>query len=446
MYNKKMKVSVIKNVLKKGDSAQKSSLINLALKPLSMILGLIYTPLLLNYLGDSKYGLWSTILSIISWVNYCDIGIGHGLRNMLTRELTNEKYKQAKKSISTAYVILTVIAIILLLVCLLCVCKFDWYAIFNTDIDMRAPLTVSFLFICVNFVLSLSNFILYALQLSEKVAMCNCLVQILNIIGMLILRLLTTESLIWVSILFGATSTIVYIGNTIQILKRNSILTPSIREFERDKVKEISNIGVKFFIIQLACLVLYRVDNLLIINMYGADIVTPFNMVYKIFNTCYSVIAAFCVPYWSKTTQAYEQRDVAWMKKSMKVLDIFAVVFIIGFVILAFIFKPLAYLWLGRSLNYTEGLISVMCIYYCLYTIVEIKTSMINGTGKINFQLILMIFMGALKVPLSVFFAKNCEFGVVGVQLATTLLMLIAAIAFTINLRIIVKKVESKKV
>ena len=40
----------------------------------------------------------------------------------------------------------------------------DWHSIFNTDIDMRMPLGISFAFICVNFVLALSNTIFYAIQ------------------------------------------------------------------------------------------------------------------------------------------------------------------------------------------------------------------------------------------------------------------------------------------
>ena len=58
------------------------------LKPVSMILSLMYTPILLNYLGNEKYGLWATLLSVINWVNYFDVGIGNGLRNLLAKELS----------------------------------------------------------------------------------------------------------------------------------------------------------------------------------------------------------------------------------------------------------------------------------------------------------------------------------------------------------------------
>ena len=47
------------------DKTIRSSFINLLLKPVNLILTLVYTPLLLSYLGDTRYGLWAIILSII---------------------------------------------------------------------------------------------------------------------------------------------------------------------------------------------------------------------------------------------------------------------------------------------------------------------------------------------------------------------------------------------
>ena len=65
-----------------SDRTGKSAVRNLGLKTTNLLLTFVYTPLLLNYLGDEKYGLWSILLSVITWINYCDVGIGHGLRNV----------------------------------------------------------------------------------------------------------------------------------------------------------------------------------------------------------------------------------------------------------------------------------------------------------------------------------------------------------------------------
>ena len=61
-------------------------------KPVSMVLSYIYVPIVLDYLGVEKYGVWSTILTILSWVSYFDIGIGNGLRNRLTESLNKHDF------------------------------------------------------------------------------------------------------------------------------------------------------------------------------------------------------------------------------------------------------------------------------------------------------------------------------------------------------------------
>lgn len=437
---------MIKKLINKFDATQKSALINLALKPLSMVLTIIYTPLLLGYLGDEKYGLWSTILSIISWVNYCDIGIGQGLRNLLAKELSNKQYKQAQKSVSTAYVVLTGISTVLLFISLVMVGVLDWHKIFNTKVEMTYPLAISFVFICINFILALSNTLLYALQLSERIALRNCLVQLLNIIGLKILDLNTSGNLVLVSILFGASTSIIYIWNTVQIFKRHKELVPGFKGFDKTKVREISNVGIKFFVIQLACIALYTTDNILITNLFGGEAVTPFNIVYRAFNSAYAFLAALIVPYWSKTTAALAQNDIKWIKKSIIQLNIVTAIFDLGYIALAILFKPIAHIWLGRNLEYPAGIILVMCIYYCLYSIVMVNTQFINGIGNVNCQLIVMVFMGIANVPLSIFLAKNCGFGVVGIRLATTILMAVAAVIFPVNLYKIVKKIETKNI
>lgn len=77
------------------------------------------------------------------------------------------------------------------------------------------------------------------------------------------------------------------------------------------------------------------------------------------------------------------------------------------YMIAVIVFKPVVALWLGRELDYQPGLIGVMCLYYILFSIVALNTHIINGTGKINFQVILMSFLGVINTPLSVFFCKR---------------------------------------
>ena len=73
-------------------------------KALSMVISYLYVPVVLAYLGEVKYGVWTTILNVLSWITYFDIGIGHGLRNKLAENLDKEGNEiKCRKYVSSAY-------------------------------------------------------------------------------------------------------------------------------------------------------------------------------------------------------------------------------------------------------------------------------------------------------------------------------------------------------
>lgn len=230
----------IHNIIDKGDNTGKSMVINTMLRPLSMVLSFIYTPLLLKFLGDEKYGIWTTLLSVITWINYCDIGIGHGLRNLLTKELTEQRKDEAKKSISTAYIVLTIIAAIVWILLVASVYFLNWNNLLGTNLPVDITLYITFTFICINFVLALCNTVFYALQMSERVSIRNIMVQILNIIGVVLLGHFERGNLPEMAVLFGGTTCFVYILNTISIYRNNSFLRPGLWAFDKKRYLKLA--------------------------------------------------------------------------------------------------------------------------------------------------------------------------------------------------------------
>lgn len=431
----------LKNLI---SSTEKSGIINMVIKPVSFIISILYTPLLLSFLGDEKYGLWDTLLSIINWINYFDVGIGNGLRNVLSKEIAEGKKDEAHKSVSTAYTILSIIAGSVLLVLIICVCLFDWNTIFSTKIEMRPTLTITFVFICINFVLALSNILFHSLQQSENVSIRGCLVQLINLISLFILSFRFHNNLVVISILFGSSTLIVYLFNSIKIFKNNSYLRPSFRFFDKTKIKQICNVGIKFFAIQIFNLMLFTVDNLLITHYFGAEILTPFSIANKVFNTLFSIFAAFMVPYWSRSTVAFAQLDYFWIRSSIKkTFSIFSL-FFVGYLLLMLLFKPLTFLWLHRELECESGIVPVMCVFFILHSFIGWETSFINGSGKINTQLITYAVIGIANIPLSIFLGVKMNMGTVGIRLATTLLLIIAVIVFGFDLIRIVSEVKKE--
>ena len=111
--------------------AKKNILASFGIKGVSVLIGLIKVPVILLYLDVEKYGVWLTIASIVDWVHYFDLGIGHGLRNKFAEALANNDKERAKKLVSTAYFYITLIFLGISVLLIPIVYVFNWQSILN---------------------------------------------------------------------------------------------------------------------------------------------------------------------------------------------------------------------------------------------------------------------------------------------------------------------------
>lgn len=436
-----MKIQNIVSKVKNNEMSH-SVLVNAALKPVGMIISLLYTPLLLKYLGNEKYGVWVTILSIINWINYFDVGIGNGLRNRLASEIANKKEDEANESISTAYSVMFGIVLVIFVVGVLIGSLLNWSSILNTDLELNKIMIITYSFLCLNFFLSLYKNGFYAVQKSEIVALTGIVVQLLNLAGVFCFLHFSNgeNSLNNMSYLFGGTGVATSIFFSLVLWKNYRFLRPNLRRFNRNKLKEICSLGFKFFFIQIAALILFTTDSLIISRLFKPEFVTPYNTVYKAFGVVQSLFVAILAPYWSRFTVAKEQNDYDWMKRTIRNIRKICFFFSICIVVLIPFFPWISDVWLGKHLEYENGLILCMAIYYISYLYSSIYSTALNGIGDINLQLICSIVAAAMNIPLSIFFARTCGMGTTGVCLGTIISLIGGDIIYTIQMNRIIRK------
>lgn len=108
-------------------------------KAVSMVLSIVYVPVVLGCLGNELYGIWATVLNIISWVNYFDIGIGNGLRNRLSAALARrEEADEIKKLISSAYTLLAAVVCAVVVIGVAAFQLIDWDSLLNIPAGLYA--------------------------------------------------------------------------------------------------------------------------------------------------------------------------------------------------------------------------------------------------------------------------------------------------------------------
>lgn len=420
---------------RKIDSASVGLASNMAIsgicKPVSMLLGYIYVPIVLNWLGEEKYGIWATLLAIVSWISYFDIGIGNGLRNKLTKALSVGDEKQGQRLISSAYAFIAALMTAAAVIFCIAASFADWNRIFGVrDIaeDLKALVCVTVIFVAVNFVLSICKNVLYALQKASDVSLMELVTQGLNLLGIIAAKSLAPADLFLIALIYGLSMTVTNIIFSMVLYIRNKQLRPRFSEVELNEGKELTDLGLQFFIIQICALVLFTTDNLIISLLYGAADVTPYSASIKLFTAISSVYSAFLAPIWSAATKAKTEGNRSGLKKIIKTLNFLMLPFFAAAVLLTIIFRPVAFIWLGRELNFSDGLILLGGLY-CILTIwCNTYSYIANGLELMKMSMVTAVIQASVNIPLSLLFAGTFGMEAAGVLCGTVCAMSISAV------------------
>lgn len=405
------------------------------MKPISMLLTFVYTPLFLAYLGDEKYGIWAIVMNVVSWINYFDIGIGNGLRNKLTEAIVQGDESSAQKYVSTAFAGTTVISCVFCISLVVIWSAFDLSDIFKLNIsgvNANAVIAISVSFVCANFVLSLLKTSAYAIQQPGMISIFSAIGQLIQIAVILILPFFVHESIIAVAIMYGLVSLFDNIVLGIFITKKRKYLIPRKKCVDISYLKPLLSLGLGFFVLQICGLVLNTTDNLLISNLFGVSEVTPYSMVYKVFYLFVQIHGIIIMPMWSAYTEAAFNNDFCWIKKTMRRIDMITAAMSVCVVMGALIFKPFSAWWLGRDLDYDYILIVIVALYMIIQMFANNYSSFLCGVGEIKMSAIISVIGALVNIPLSIFFAKTLKMRLNGIILGSLCVMSLSLIVLPI--------------
>ena len=428
---------------KRSLKAKRQILYSLFIKGLSIASTFALVPLILKYLDQESYGIWLTLSSIIGFASFFDLGLGNGLRNLYTKAVTEGNHSLARTYVSTAYGTITIFMSTVLICFLIINPLLNWQTILNTSYISNEDLSyVAFIivaFFLLRFVFNLIGFILLADQRPAINSALSTIASILSLIIIFILSRITEGSLLSLAIVLCAAPVIVLFAANIhffyRIYKKHS---PSLKFFQRTKIKSLLGLGMKFFILQLGAIILISTDNIIVSQLFGPKEVVVYMVAMKYMGISMMIYLILLSPIWSASTEAYHIRDFVWIKNTIRRYEQIALIFIILTLFMVLTSKFFYGIWLGHeievplSLTLSWGLNSSLLFYASLYT------NFLNGIGKIRISLYISIFTITLNIPLSILFAKYCGLGLSGVVLATNISTLLVAVSLSIQYRKII--------
>ncbi len=404
----------------------------------AILANFMLVPITINYLGTTNYGIWLIITSFVGWFTFFDVGLGHGLRNKFAEAKAKGDMNLVKAYVSSAYFTLTLISIALFFLFFTTNFFIDWTQVFNTEKGLEEKLSflmlIVFSFFCLQLIFKLITTIYTADQKPSISVLVNFLTQFISLITVWLLLKYTDSSLFLFGLVISLIPILILIGfNLFSFRGVYKDFSPTIKLWKKKYIKDIFGLGVKFFIIQIAAVILYTTDNLIITHLFSPKEVVPYNLSLKYFSIISMSFSIIVAPYWSAITDAYTKKDFKWIKTAMKNLLKFVGFFSIITIIMVVFAKPFYKFWLGDAIFISGSLSLFMGIFVLLSISVQPFVFFINGTGKIKLQLILGSIMAVINIPLSIFLAKNLDLGSKGVILATIICCILTIIFYPIQ-------------
>ncbi len=410
--------------------AKKNIVASFIIKGLSIVVGFLMIRVTLNYLDQTKYGIWLTLTSFMTWFTFFEIGLGSGLKNKLAEALAVKNYKLGKIYVSTTYAILSIVISIVALVFFIGNIFIDWTVVLNTEAELLDELTtlsfIIFGFFFLRFVIKLISIVLVA---DQRPAVSNSFGPIGNLIALILIYILTKTtdgSLVYLGWVLSLAPTLVLFVATIYFYKSDyKEIAPSINFVEFKYAKDLLNLGIKFFLIQISTLIMFQSSNIIISQFYGPAEVTPYNIAYKLFSVIMMVFTIIVSPFWAAFTEAWVKEDIQWIRKSIKNLFYIWIGLIFLGIALYLISDMFFEFWLGvdkmKTIFISNRLKILLFIYFSLLTFGGIFNMFINGVGKISIQMYSLLVGAIIFIPISLFFIKYLHWGIESVVIASIL-------------------------
>jgi O-antigen/teichoic acid export membrane protein len=408
-------------------NAKKNIFALFIIKGLSIAISLVIVPLTINYINPSRYGIWLTISSIVAWFSFFDIGLTQGLRNKFAIAKANNDDSMIQVYVSTTYALLTLIFFGVWLIFIITNQFINWASILNVPIEMRSEVTqlavIVFSYFCIDFILRIITTLLTADQQPAKSSLVDLAGQIFSLLLVVFLVKTTEGSLIKLGIALCLSPLIVLLITNFYLFKSKfKKYRPVISKVKFSVSKQLFNIGMVFFVIQVAAVIQYQTANIVIAHNFNTEQVTSYNIVYKYFGVLNMIFAIFLSPFWSASTEAFHKNDIQWIKNSMKRYgQVNLGLFFMG-IIMLFFSETVYRLWLGEGVVQIGFALSFWgFMYFNVYIFGGKYVHFLNGINALRIQFISGIFSPVLYIILALLFIKYLHLGVYSLFLASLL-------------------------
>ena len=234
-----------------------SSFTSAVAKLITVVTALISVPLTLRYLGVERYGMWMTMSSFLAMLSFADFGIGNGLLNAVAGAYGRDDRQEIRRYVSSAFLILTIIAATILVLFSAVYRYVPWFEIFNVQSDLARreagpALAIVVACIALGVPASIVQRVQTGMQRGFMANLWQCLASTIGLVG-IITAIRFEAGLHWLVLAFVGAPLIAAVLNSLIFFGRlQPDIAPSVLAVSRHAVTRVVHTGLLFLGLQIA--------------------------------------------------------------------------------------------------------------------------------------------------------------------------------------------------
>ena len=403
-----------------------------AARALSAVLSLISLPLAVRYLGAERYGIWATVTTTAVWINLLDLGVANTLTNHISRAYARDDKQSAARYFTNALLLTGGIAAGAAILCALLFPRINWIHLLNvssrvTKVEVDRTIAAACALMLLALPCNLVSKLLAGYQELHRNNYAMCGGAVAGLVG-LALGIVLHVSMPTLFLMSAGCLTFATLGNLLFVIGRQKPwLWPRLSLIDLSAIRELLDSGSYFFLIQLAAVVVFSSDNLIVSHYLGAAEVTPYSVTWRVVGLA-AVLQSLIFPaLWPAYAEAYARGDFLWIRRTFAAimkgtlaLNTYCVA------ILLFFGRSLIRLWAGPSAVPTTALLLAMGIWALINGFMSVESCLLAALNRTREQAVLSIIAAGVNIALSLWLVGHIgSLGVIGGTILSYLFVLV---------------------
>ena len=389
----------------------------------TILSAVICVPLILHSYGSERFAIWATLNSFILLLTFSDLGLSHGLVNLLGDAQNQSDRRQAICYVSNAFALLAVIVACLSAAFAVAYPLVDWANVFHVTspraVEEAAPAVLIFVTLfLLNMLLSVAQNIRIAYQETGAAYGWLTAGSVLSVMALVIVVASHGSFPLAVAATYGGPVVAALLGSLTLFAHLRPWLRPHIGSLSRSTTQRLLSTGSMFLVLQASAAVAYQSDAIIIAQVRGAYAVTRYVIPFRLLAFLPTTILVAVMPFWPAFRSAILTGDVRWAAQGLRRCIVVGLAIVVPLAALLVTFaQPILELWTGQRQNPGLGLLIGLAIWAILSAVATPLWTFLVGAGALRPLAIMAVSMAAANVALSVVLVR--EMGISGAIYAT---------------------------